>query len=197
MSVLWHEIATDLGDLSFLPSGPASISQGSAGWSGFPNSKRLQLCPGPPRAAGGLSCREVHWYRATRVCRPSRYCVPVAPIRVAFRRGRYAAAVGAGQAWCAGGPPVVRIQPERRSREVPRGRLSVPPGEGVQLGLSQRSLAGVRPRGGRRPVSWARAQLSEGTAGTVGLEASGCRRGCPGRLSPARGPAFPSFRRGA
>ena len=71
---------------------------------------------------------------ATRVGRPSRYCVPVAPIRVAFRRGRYAAAVGAGPAWCAGGPPVVRIQPERRSREVPRGRLSLPLGEGVQLG---------------------------------------------------------------
>ena len=64
---------------------------------------------------------------ATLVGRPSRYCVPVAPIRVAFRRGRYAAALGAGQAWCAGGRPVVRIQPERRSREVPRGRLSVPP----------------------------------------------------------------------
>ncbi len=43
---------------------------------------------------------------------------------------------------------------------------------------------------GRLPVSWARAQVSEGTADTVGLEASGCRRGCPGRLSPARGPAL-------
>ncbi len=82
---------------------------------------------------------------ATRVGRPSLYCVPVAPIRVAFRRGRDAAADGTGPAWCAGGPPVVRIQPERRSREVPRGRLSVPPGEGVQLGLSQQSLADVRP----------------------------------------------------
>jgi hypothetical protein len=59
---------------------------------------------------------------ATRVGTPSRYCVPVAPIRVAFRRGRDAAAVGAGPALRACSQPVVRIQPERRSRDVPRGR---------------------------------------------------------------------------
>ena len=67
--------------------------------------------PGPPRAAaGGLSCREVHWYRWGYPGRPpSRYCVPVAPIRVAFRRGIYATVVGAGpgSAWCASDPPVV------------------------------------------------------------------------------------------
>ena len=53
--------------------------------------------PGPPRAAGGLSYREVHWYRWGYPGRPpSRYRVLVAPIRVAFRRGIDATAVGAG-----------------------------------------------------------------------------------------------------
>ncbi len=47
------------------------------------------------------------------------------------------------------------------------------------------SLAGARPRVGPTPFSWAQAQLSEGTADTIDLEASGCRRGCPGRLSPS------------
>ncbi len=88
-----------------------------------------------PGAAGCLSRREVHSYRLvpTRVGHAKWYCVRVAPIRVAFRRGMDAAAVGAGPARGADSPPVVRMQPERRSREVPRGRLSIPPGEGVQL----------------------------------------------------------------
>ena len=110
---------------------------------GVAEGRRRPVLPGGPLVPPGLLV--VGW--------PGRYCVLVAPIRVAFRRGRYAAAVGAGPALRAGGPPIVRIQPERPSREVPLGRLSVPPGEGVQLELSQRSRAGVRSRRHRLPVS--------------------------------------------
>jgi hypothetical protein len=41
-----------------------------------------------------------------------------------------------------GSPLVDRIQPERRAREVPSGRLSVPPGEGGQLGQTAGRFVG-------------------------------------------------------
>ena len=96
VNVPWAGNSYLFGDLSFLPSGSARMVQGSAGWSGFPNSRGLQPCPGPPRVAGGLSRREVHWHRWVYMgSPPSRCCVLVAPIRVAFRRGIDATAVGA------------------------------------------------------------------------------------------------------
>ncbi len=51
-----------------------------------------------------------------------------------------------------GSPPVVRIQPERRSREVP-WMVEHPAGGRCPTWLSQQSLAGVRPVWGRLPLS--------------------------------------------
>ncbi len=103
----------------------------------------------------------------------------------------YAAAVGAGPATSPGGPPVVRIQPERRSRAVSRGWLSIPPGEGVDSAVTDWRPA---PCGADLPYLMDGSR-DRGTADTVVLEPSGCRQSCPGRLSSARGPASPSCTR--
>ncbi len=67
---------------------------------GMVGRSELEGYPAVPGATGGLSRREVHWYRSvpTRAGQAEWYCVRVAPIRVAFRRGIDAAVVGAGPA---------------------------------------------------------------------------------------------------
>ena len=91
--------------------------------------------PAVPWVAGGLSRREVHLYRLVPAGAraghakgtASKWLPSESPsARLEALRQRLARA----RLEVTGGPPVVRIQPERRSREVPRGWLSIPPGEG-------------------------------------------------------------------
>ena len=167
---------------------------GSHGVVGHPELEGAQPCPGLPEACppgGPLVPLVGHskWTVPSGIA--SEWLPSESPSAVVWTQQRLARARHGALA----ASPVFRIQPERRSREVPRGWLNIPPGEGVNPAIIELAPGPMR---GRPPLSDGPGPgRVRGTADTVDLEPSGCRQGCPGRLNPASGPASPSCTRGA